>query len=111
MAFLGILMGTAFLGGTIGGIGWEIKTLIDEKKNPFAFPDKRSSADTDMVYPTIFQLDNGDLRVKDVRRLNGLQMNVTGMDHGKATFSVAGDEEHERFVDVEGTVHHVRLDF
>lgn len=53
----------------------------------------------------IFHFEVGeDIRAKDLHRLNGLQMNVTGMEDGKALFSSAGDEEHEGIPQVEGRI-------
>ena len=64
------------------------------------FKAKRSPADGDLTVQAVVQLHNtGDLRFKDIRGMDGLQVNVIGA--GRAVFSSEGIGE------VEGTFHHV----
>lgn len=81
-------------GGVAAGIIGSLVAMVESES-------KRSLAEPQ---PAIIQFDagNSDLRLRDLRRLNGFLMNVTG--DGAAVFSSKGDEEHPGFDAMEGRV-------
>ncbi len=102
MAGIAAGLGVATLGATMGAIVLPIGAIVAMAGTvlPFAllFDKKRSLSDAN---DAVFQFNANELRMKDLARLHGLQMNMTG--EGKATFSAVGGPGHEGF-ETEGRI-------